>query len=550
MFSSRKSAAPSGGYNLTKSLRFRASASAYLNRTFGTPTDTKKFTWSGWVKRGTLGAFQVLQCGDDGTSDNFLSFRFSDTDTLQCFQIGGGSYNLQVSTSAVFRDPSAWYHIVFIYDSANATSTNRIQFYVNGVLQTVSYAVGPFTINTASQLNVASRPNAIGRLLYASVNYFDGYLAEVNFIDGQALTPSSFGETSTTTGVWIPKKYTGTYGTNGFYLPFTDTTSTSTLGTDFSGNSNTWTVNNISLTAGSTYDSMTDVPTLTSATTANYCVINPLANSGIGTLSRGNLQLVTSTNSKTITGTLALPSTGQYYWEITATDYITDNGTFFGVVNQSFLTGAPSNGTWLGFNTYSATYNNGTSTDTNGLTGTNVTNDGDIWCIAVDVTNNKFWIGRSRAGSLTWADGTTPAVNGSGATTLSLPSNTLYPMAYRGGSDNETYNFNFGQQPFAHTPPTGFVALNTFNISAGTITTSGSFTGNTATDGPFIYLNGVPTAMTINGNSVTFGTDADKLSNGFKVRSSSSSYNASGSNTYSISTTSDKFKFANAQPNP
>jgi len=123
-------------------------------------------------------------------------------------------------------------------------------------------------------------------------------------------------------------------------------------------------------------------------------------------------------------------------------------------------------------------------------------------------------------------------------------------MAYRGGSDNETYNFNFGQQPFAHTPPTGFVALNTFNISAGTITTSGSFTGNTAADGPFVYLNGVPTAMTINGNAVTFGTHADKLSNGFKVRSSSSSYNATGSNTYSITTTSDKFKFANAQPNP
>ena len=112
-------------------------------------------------------------------------------------------------------------------------------------------------------------------------------------------------------------------------------------------------------------------------------------------------------------------------------------------------------------------------------------------------------------------------------------------------------NFNFGQRPFSYTPPTGFVALNTFNLTAGTITTSGSFTGNGSTDGPFVYLNGVPTAMTINGNSVTLGTNADKLANGFKVRSSSSSYNNSGvSNSYTITSTGAKFKYANAQENP
>ncbi len=437
-------------------------------------------------------------------------------------------------------------------DSTQTTDSNRVKVYVNGVEVTAFGTATYPLINDDLFFNDSNGGVSYICALrgYLGSFHYDGYLAEFNFIDGQQLTPSSFGQISSATGVWQPKKFSGTYGTNGFYLPFTDTASTSTLGTDFSGNSNTWTTNNISLTAGSTYDSMTDVPTLTSATTANYPTLNPLANSGIGTLSNGNLQLVTSTNSKTITGTMALPSTGQYYWEITATDYITDNGTFFGIVNQEFLTGAPSNGTWLGISTYNASYENGTTTDTNGLTGANATQDGDIWCFAIDMTNGKFWIGRSRSGSLTWADGTTPAVNGGGATTISLPTGTLYPMAYRGGSDNETYNFNFGQRPFAHTPPSGFVRLNTFNISAGTIITSGSFTGNSSTDGTFVYLNGVPTAMTINGNAVTFGTHADKLSNGFKVRSSSSSYNATGSNTYSITTTSDKFKFANAQPNP
>ena len=365
-------------------------------------------------------------------------------------------------------------------DTTQATSSNSVKVYINGVQVT---AFGTATYPPQNDDLFFNDSNGGVSYICALRGFlgtfnYDGYLAEFNFIDGQQLTPSSFGQTSTTTGAWIPKKFSGTYGTNGFYLKFTDTTSTSTLGTDFSGNSNTWTVNNISLTAGSTYDSMTDVPTLTSVTTANYCVINPLANSGIGTLSRGNLQLVTSTNAKAITGTMALPSTGQYYWEITATDYITGNGTFFGVVNQEFLTGAPSNGTWLGFNTYNATYDNGTSTDTNGLTGTDVTNDGDIWCIAIDVTNNKFWIGRSRSGTLVWADGVTPAVNGSGASTLSLPTGNLYPMAYRGGSDNETYNFNFGQQPFAHTPPTGFLQLNTFNLPTPTIGATASTQAN------------------------------------------------------------------------
>jgi hypothetical protein len=460
-----------GGYNLTNSLRFRASASAYLNRTPASAGNRKTWTWSGWVKLGSLGVTRQIFGTGAGATHAALVFEAGNT----LFAFSADANQTFLRTTQVLRDPSAWYHIVWAEDTTQATSSNRSKLYINGVQITA--------FSTANYPSLDFQGNINNNVAHYISSYdgstwlYDGYLAEVNFIDGQALTPSSFGETSTSTGVWIPKKYTGTYGTNGFYLDFEDTSSTSALGYDAAG-SNDWTVNNISLTAGSTYDSMTDVPTLTSATAANYCVINPLANSGIGTLSRGNLQLVTSTNSKTITGTMALPSTGQYYWEITATDYITDNGTFFGVVNQEFLTGAPSNGTWLGFNTYSGTYNNGTTTDTNGLTGTNVTNDGDIWCIAVDMTNGKFWIGRSRAGSLTWADGTTPAVNGSGATTLSLPTGTLYPMAYRGGSDNETYNFNFGQQPFAHTPPSGFVALNTFNLPTPTIGATASTQAN------------------------------------------------------------------------
>jgi hypothetical protein len=126
---------------------------------------------------------------------------------------------------------------------------------------------------------------------------------------------------------------------------------------------------------------------------------------------------------------------------------------------------------------------------------------------------------------------------------------TLFP-AVSAGAASTSMTVNFGQQPFVYTAPTGFLALNTFNIAAGTVTTSGTFTGNASTNGPMVWLNGTPTAMTINGNAVTFGTHADKLANGFKVRSSSASYNTAGSNTYVATTVAEVLKYENAQPNP
>ena len=464
-----------GGYQISRSVRLRSSASAYFNKTFSTtPTNRAKKTVSCWCKRSTLSSAQDLFSSYNGSGQDGLFLNSSDS--LQIYAMNGGAGG---TVNGVLRDVSAWYHIVYVIDTTQATAGDRLKIWINGV----NFPSASWTSYSAPSLNSTAdilfyQSTEIGRNDYTSGGYLDGYLTEIYYIDGQALTPSSFGETDANTGVWVAKKYTGSYGTNGFFLTFADNSAATAaaIGKDYSGNANNWSPNGVSVTAGSTNDSMIDVPSGSGYADGgngrgNYCVMNPLANSGIGTLSNGNLTLVTSTNSKTISGTMALPSTGQYYFEITATDYVTDGGTFFGLVNSSFLTGAPSNGTWLGFNTYSGTYNNGTSTDTNNLTGTNVTQDGDIWCIAVDVTNGKFWIGRSRSGSLTWADGVTPAVNGSGATTLSLPSGTLYPMAYRGGSLNETYDFNFGQRStgFTHTPPTGFKALNTTNLPTPTI---------------------------------------------------------------------------------
>jgi hypothetical protein len=490
-----------GGYQIERSLRFNSADSAYLERTPGSAATSRRImTYSAWVKIGTLGTSKLLYEGYTSVSDyEALQFNSSNQLEWQAQVNGGASYG--VRTPALFRDPSAWYHVVIAIDTTQATDTNRIKIYVNGVQQTglTTFYSGFPAQNTDLEWNNQSSTQAIG--WGGHTGYYNGYMTEIHMVDGQTLDPTSFGEYNEDTGVWQPKAYTGSYGTNGFYLNFSDNSdvTAATLGADSSGNGNNWTPNVfvVSPVTSADNDSLVDTPTPYGTDTGvggevrgNYCTLNPLANSGIGTLSEGNLKLVTSTNSKTVTATMALPSTGQFYFEITATDYASGGGTFLGLVNNSFLTGAPSNGTWLGFNTYSGSYSNGTTTDTNGLSGTDVTNDDDIWCVAVDMTNGKFWIGRSRSGSLTWADGTTPAVNGSGATTLALPSGTLYPMAYRGGSFNETYNFNFGQRAFSHAAPTGFKALCTQNLpeSEATIPNGGEYfntvlyTGNYATN--------------------------------------------------------------------
>jgi len=224
-----------------------------------------------------LGVDQTIFGSFSSGTTNFGQLLFNSSDQLD-FQNYTTSITSRRTTSAVYRDPSAWYHIVLIFDSAQATASNRISLYVNGVQVTAFSASTDPVLNGDSFWNSASfNPMNIGAVGYngSRTNFSDNYLAEVNFIDGQALTPSSFGSTNSTTGVWQPAAYTGTYGTNGFYLPFTDNSALTTssnvgLGKDFSGNGNYWTTNNISITAGVTYDSMTDVPTLTSATAANF----------------------------------------------------------------------------------------------------------------------------------------------------------------------------------------------------------------------------------------------------------------------------------------
>jgi hypothetical protein len=286
-------------YTIDNSLRFNDNDSAYLSRTPSVAGNRKTWTWSGWVKRGNIVALTtgIFNANTTTSSDNECSLFFRDTSVLQ-FSFNNSGVNIGLlQTSQVFRDVSGWYHIIIVFDTGNATASERMKIYVNGARVTNFTAETYPPLNAESVFNSAI-PHSISALRPTSPSeFFDGYMAEINFIDGQALTPNSFGQIDATTGEWSPKRYSGTYGTNGFYLPFDGNAN------DSSGNGNNWTENNLAST-----DFMIDTPS------TNFSVLNPLDNGG-STISNGNLEHTsTNTSWKSTRGTIAVNS-GKWYWE-------------------------------------------------------------------------------------------------------------------------------------------------------------------------------------------------------------------------------------------
>jgi len=236
-------AAPGGeaGYTIQRSLRFNSEDSAHLSRTPSSAGNRKTWTWSGWVKRSELGREQaLLSCGNSTNNNTFGQIIFAASDYLS-FNAYGTSWR---TTTQVFRDPSAWYHIVLAFDTTQATESDRVKLYVNGSEVTEFRTNNAPAQNTDYAINQNIR-HTIGRYdLGGGGNYLSAYLADVHFIDGQALAATDFGEFDDN-GVWQPKAYSGTYGTNGFHLDFSDNSSNAALGDDSSGNNNDWTVNNL-----------------------------------------------------------------------------------------------------------------------------------------------------------------------------------------------------------------------------------------------------------------------------------------------------------------
>jgi len=542
--------ASGAGYQITNSLRFRASNSAYLSRTgSGSPTSTTTFTYSVWVKLGATVAaslnFGELLSGYTASNDSgYSAFEFNTASGAGTLRLSGWGTVWRVTT-AVYRDPSAWYHVVLAVDTTQATAANRIKIYINGSEVTSFSTSNNPGLNATIGINNASTALRIGSDNPASSSrLFDGLMANPTFVDGQALTPSSFGQTDATTGVWAPKAYSGTFGTNGFFLQFKDATSTTTIGNDSSGNANNFTTSGISVTSGVTFDQMTDTPT------NNYAVWSPIDRGDTGLdVTNGNLGYTISNAASGFCRASFSASTGKWYWELTAGANWTASPQHGISPVSAVNTGDATSGGGYGFESAATSrlFANGAAT---GNYGSQI-NSGDVLMIAVDFDAGKIWYGKN--GTWFGSPAGDPAAGTNQSQTIST--GVIYaPMFGRDSSNATTTNYvNFGQRAFAYTPPTGFKALNTQNIASSAVTTSGSFTGNAAADGPFIWANGNPATLTINGNAVTFGTHADKTAGGFKLRTSSASYNTSGTNNWTA-TAGNRFvqskKPNNAQVNP
>jgi hypothetical protein len=450
-------------FKVEKSLRFRSAASAYLSRTPSVTSNRRTWTYSAWVKRGVLSAAECLFTANDGSGgSNLDSFEFNTNDVIR-FYLNGATSAFLV-TSQVFRDPAAWYHLVLAVDTTQATSSNRLKLYVNGT-QVTSFSTANYpSQNYDTFFNLGGRQTIINAAAQTGLGaYFDGYMSEVNFIDGQALTPSSFGGTDKD-GNWSPIAYTGSYGQNGYYLNFKDATSTTTLGYDYSGNGNNWTTSGLSVTAGSTYDSMIDVPSDQSGanTRGNYCTLNPLNSSdvlGSSTyikITNGNLNVELITNASTdlvVPATMSV-TTGTYYYEFKLSS--TGSGSNYHSVGAYNGTQFSGQAQYLNSTIYyweqGKVRVNGTFVST-----------GLATCVAGDVIGVAL---NATTGAISFYKNNTLLY------TASSLAYTIYtPLITGEGGSGRYFNgaINFGQQPFSYTPPAGYLPLNTYNLPEPTI---------------------------------------------------------------------------------
>lgn len=483
-----------------RSLRFNSADSTNLTRTFTATGDQTRWTWSGWVKRGALGVTQGLMWRNNPGATPHGGIRFEGTNVITVGTDRGGTNYWFFGTTAVFRDPLAWYHIVVVLNTSEVVQADRCKIYVNGVQQTTTITSGnstPSLNDTMGGFNSNVQHN-IGALDSTANSKFDGYMAEINFVDGQALTPSSFGQTDAQTGQWIPRVYSGSYGTTGFRLQFLDNSGTTatTLGKDTSGLGNNWTPNNFSVAAGSGNDSLRDVPMnyyspdngLGGEVIGNYCTLNPLAGSTTGTItySNGNLDFVLdrSVSNPWVTSTFAIPTSGKWYFEVSQTAANTGT-TAYGYAGLIDLATLRSNATPTEVRSYIFSSGNKTTTyATSGSAYGSAVALGDVVGAAVDMD----------AGTIVfYKNGVS---QGTAYTDLVTSGKTWGFSAFLGGNNTGTFWVNFGQRPFAYAAPSGFKCLCTQNLSAPRI-------GNVAVAQANDYFNTVLYTGTGSSLSVT-----------------------------------------------
>ena len=454
----------------TKSARFNSGSSDSLTRTPSSASNRKTFTYSSWVKRSILTSGDQAIFNAHTDAQNQVDIYFTPADIMQCtIRISNTAANLV--TNRVFRDPSAWYHIVLAVDTTQGTAANRMKLYVNGVQETSFSEAGYPNQNTDTAVN-----NTVQHRIGDSnlETFFNGYIAETILVDGQQLAPTSFG-VANSDGVWTPIIYSGTYGTNGFNLQFENAAA---LGTDSSPNGNTFTVNNLT-----SIDQSTDYPVVNFAT-ANSLVV--IGNTG-QTYADGNLTFNASGTNWTATNSTIGASQGKWYAEFKVVTLASSTG--YGMVgvtgtenitNGNFIsTEANSVGLGLDYRAGNnvAVYSGGSFVQYAGADFA----AGAIVGIAVDMDNKKFYL--SHNGTYLTVGGSvgdpTSGSTGTGAFTIPAGIETFL-FAVGGYSTSFKGTCNFGSPAYAissgntdgdgygnfeYAVPSGYYALNTKNLA-------------------------------------------------------------------------------------
>jgi len=426
------------GYDVANSLRFDDGSSDYLTFTPSGNGNRKVFTVSVWVKRANLGInSNIIGSSDSGFGNGFF-IQFQSGDNLR---VGFQDPNQLKATNRVFRDVSAWYNIVVAVDVTQSSNSDKIKIYVNGVQET-SFSTDN-TITDADKNWNNTQAHSVGRSGAYNSQYFDGYLAEVVNIDGQQLAADQFGEfDEDSPNIWKPKDVSGlTFGTNGFYLDFENASS---LGADVSGNSNNFTVNNL-----------TSIDQSIDTCTNNFATLNPLnGNNYAGlTFSEGNLKVTTTAGQYAPAQSTIGFNTGKWYAEFKATDV--DNWTMVGIVGQNATATSQPVGYFSdGYGYIGGSSAGGSNSKMNNNSASSYAStyaDGDIISVAVDCDNNKLYFGLNG----TWLNSGNPESGSSGTgaafTISSSPTSGFYHFAVGNWSGSQTpdWEANFGSPPYA-----------------------------------------------------------------------------------------------------
>lgn len=434
-------------HGIANAARFDGST-GYLSRTPPTAGNRKTWTFSAWVLRAGLTNSYMSLLWADPTAYDLL--RFNQTSDILAWSYNGAINGLD--TNAVYRDASAWMHIVLAVDTTQATTSDRFKLYVNGAQVTSLSSSGYPAQNTDVSTNNAVAHN-IGRSVLGS-QHFDGYMADVHFIDGQALTPSDFGKADKASGNWIAKAYGGSHGANGFHLDFSDPVS---LGKDVSGSGNDWAV-----TGG--VSQVASTPTDTAAT---LCPLSLSGDSANIVLSDGNRKFVkNSTGYGHGRSTLKLSATGKWWTAFTYTGVVGGTLPTVGIGSDDGNWKTLSNA-----NTFQAQVNRSVALLANGsiavdgVVGTtySAAATGYVGHVAVDMDTGETWVGMDSGVGVSWfgggdpALGTAPTVTG----TWSADDNMFVCISsYQG----EGVTFDFAADDA--TAPSGFRPLRTDNLSA------------------------------------------------------------------------------------